>query len=84
MYWDVTHVKPKQHLTLTVKFSDGLQGLVYFKPSHLTGVFEPLKDEAYFNKVFVEHGVVTWPGDLDLAPDAMHAQIKRNGCWVLE
>jgi len=22
------------------------------------------------NQVFVDHGVVTWPGELDLAPDA--------------
>jgi hypothetical protein len=26
---------------------------------------------------------VGWPGDLDLAPDAMHAQIKAHGRWVL-
>ena len=84
MYWDVTSVQPEHHLTLTVKFSDGLQGTVRFKPSHLTGVFESLKDEEYFNKVFVNHGVVTWPGELDLAPDAMHTEIKKNGCWVLE
>ena len=84
MYWDVTSVQPEHHLTLTVKFSDGLQGTIWFKPSHLTGVFESLKDEEYFNKVFVNHGVVTWPGELDLAPDAMHTEIKKNGCWVLE
>ena len=84
MYWDVTSVQPQHHLTLTVKFSDGLQGTVRFKPSHLTGVFESMKDEEYFNKVFVNHGVVTWPGELDLAPDAMHTEIKKNGCWVLE
>ena len=84
MYWDVTSVQAEHHLTLTVKFSDGLQGTVRFKPSHLTGVFESLKNEEYFNKVFVDHGVVTWPGELDLAPDAMHTEIKKNGCWVLE
>ena len=84
MYWDVTSVQPQHHLTLTVKFSDGFQGTVRFKPSHLTGVFESLKDEEYFNKVFVNHGVVTWPGELDLAPDAMHTEIKKNGFWVLE
>lgn len=84
MYWDVTSVQPEHHLTLTVKFSDGLQGTVRFKPSHLTGVFESLKNKEYFNKVFVDHGVVTWPGELDLAPDAMHTEIKKNGCWILE
>lgn len=84
MYWDVMSVKAKQHLVLEVKFSDGLQGTVRFKLSHLTGVFESLKDEKYFKQVFIDHGVVTWPGELDLAPDAMHTEIKKNGCWVLE
>jgi hypothetical protein len=64
MYWDVTSVKPELYLTLAVTFSDGLKGRVCFKPSHLTGVFESLKNEEYFNKVFVDHGVVTWPGEL--------------------
>ena len=83
MYWDVISVQPEHHLMLNVKFSDGLQGTVRFKPTHLTGVFESLNNEEYFNKVFLDHGVVTWPGELDLAPDAMHREIKKNGCWIL-
>jgi len=31
----------------------------------------------------VHLGAVTWPGELDLAPDAMHAAIRRTGVWVL-
>jgi hypothetical protein len=30
-----------------------------------------------------EDGAVTWPGDIDLAPDAMYREIKRSGEWVL-
>jgi hypothetical protein len=26
---------------------------------------------------------VTWPGELDLAPDAMHAAILAHGEWLL-
>jgi hypothetical protein len=26
---------------------------------------------------------VTWPGELDLAPDAMHEAIKQQGEWIL-
>jgi hypothetical protein len=29
-------------------------------------------------------GAVSWPGDLDLAPDAMHAAIKEHGTWILD
>lgn len=84
MYWDVIDVQPQEHLTIKVIFADGLSGTVRFKPSHLTGVFTKLNDEALFKQVFVDHGVVTWPGQLDLAPDAMHAAIKKHGEWILK
>ncbi len=83
MYWDVTEVKPEAHLVLSVRFVDGVTGKVRFLPSHLTGVFEPLKNVDFFNQVFINNGVVTWPGEIDLAPDAMHDEIKKTGEWVL-
>ena len=48
------------------------------------GVFATLKDINIFNQVHLEHGAVTWPGEIDLAPDAMHNEITRNGVWVLK
>ena len=41
------------------------------------------KDPVYFRQVFVDHGAVAWPGDVDLAPDAMYAAIKAQGVWLL-
>jgi hypothetical protein len=66
-----------------VRFTDGLSGEVRFNPEHLSGVFEPLKDPAYFKQVYVDHGAVAWPGQIDLAPDAMYKEIKAKGVWVL-
>ncbi len=83
MYWDVVEVKPLEAFGLFVRFTDGLTGEVRFTPEHLSGVFEPLKDPAYFKQVFVDHGAVAWPGQIDLAPDAMYQEIKANGVWVL-
>ncbi len=83
MYWDVVYVKPTNYLELHVKFTDGLEGIVEIKQSFLTGVFEAFKDKEYFNKAYIDHGVVTWPGELDLAPDAMHEDIKNNGKCVI-
>lgn len=51
MYWEVTAVKPIEYLTLKVTFNYGLEGTVHFIPSHLTGVFESLKDKNYFDEV---------------------------------
>ena len=83
MYWDVVSVKPVAPLALSVQFADGLAGQVRFMPSHLTGVFGALNDPKVFAQVQLESGAVTWPGDLDLAPDAMYQAIKAQGEWVL-
>ncbi len=84
MDWaDVLTVKPEGNLTLSVRFVDGLSGSVRFEPSRLRGVFEILKDPEFFKKAYVENGYVTWPGELDLAPDAMYREIKTHGEWVL-
>ncbi len=52
-------------------------------PSHLYGVFEKLKDPAFFNRIQVTDGFVSWPDELDLAPDAMYDEIKQHGEWLL-
>ena len=40
-------------------------------------------DPDVFSQTFVLYGAVTWPGELDLAPDAMYDEIKANGEWIL-
>jgi len=47
------------------------------------GLFASLRDPAVFNQASVELGAVTWPGKIDLAPDAVHEEIKKNGVWRL-
>lgn len=48
------------------------------------GVFATLADPSLFAQARVEYGAVTWPGEVDLAPDAMYAEIKKSGKWVLQ
>jgi hypothetical protein len=83
MNWDVIDVKAIEPLALQVKFEDGTIGKVRFENSHLTGVFEALKNPATFNQVHIDNGAVAWPGDIDLAPDAMYARIQSHGEWIL-
>ena len=60
---------------LYVWFVDGTAGRVCFEPGFFRGVFEHLTDPALFSEVDVVCGAVTWPGELDLAPDRMHDDI---------
>jgi hypothetical protein len=57
-----------------------MSGLVH---SAKAGVFAPLADPSLFAQVTLEYGAVTWPGELDLAPDAMHAAIQKHRVWSL-
>ena len=83
MYWDVIKAEATGVLSFAVWFADGLQGVVEFRHSHLYGVFEKLKDPGFFAQLRVEDGFVCWPGEIDLAPDAMYEAIKRDGRWIL-
>ena len=87
MPWNVIRVRPLPGHRLTVRFADGTSGEVdvsklIFGP--MPGVFEQLRDPARFAQVGIEHGTVTWPGELDLAPDAMYDEIRTNGGWTPE
>jgi hypothetical protein len=71
---------------LWVRFNDGTQGTVALSGlvhSSRAGVFAVLRDEALFSQVTLSCGAATWPGELDLAPDAMYDAIRRDGEWVL-
>ena len=84
MQWDIISANITSHLEFSVTFTDGLTGRVKLLPTHLYGVFAPLSDPAFFKRLQVVDGFVTWPGDIDLAPDAMYEAIQRDGAWLLD
>jgi hypothetical protein len=47
------------------------------------GVFAALADPSLFAQVKLDYGAVAWPGELDLAPDAMYAAIQQHREWTL-
>mgnify|MGYP005831143703 CR=1 FL=1 len=72
--WRVAAVNALPGFRLHVRFVDGTEGLVELADlvqSPGAGVFAALADASVFNQAFVEHGAVTWPGEIDMAPDAM-------------
>jgi hypothetical protein len=84
--WRVRTVKAEPDYALQVSFADGLNGRVEMREmifGKCAGVFAQLANEQEFNRVFVEGSAVGWASGLDLAPDAMYEEIKRNGVWIL-
>ena len=69
---------------LSVVFDDGVAGIVDLSARLFGPVFEPLKDPAYFRRVAIdEFGVLCWPNGADLAPDALHARLRRQTTAVV-
>ena len=84
--WRVTEVEALPEFRLRVAFADGLTGMVDLSRlvhSPKAGVFAALADPSLFAQVKLDYGAVAWPGELDLAPDAMHAAIQEHKEWTL-
>jgi hypothetical protein len=82
MPWRVVPVTALPAFRLRARFADGLEGEVAMRclvHSRGPGAFSSVADRAVFARAFVAHGAVSWPGDIDLAPDTMYAAINRGG-----
>jgi len=77
----VRTVKPVGDFRLLVEFSDDMRGErdFSFLRNESGPMLEPLKDPAYFRRVFVEDGVPTWPNGYDWDPIALHDDMKEAG-----
>jgi hypothetical protein len=76
----VTGVAVLADHVLRLLFDDGTVGDVDLSSEEWTGVLAPLSDPAFFAqvRVDVEAGTVTWPGELDLAPEPLYEQARAH------
>lgn len=77
---DITAVEVVGDFRLRLAFDDGTVGEVDFATREWGGVLKPLGDPAYFSQVRVdsELGTVAWPGNIDLAPEPLYEEARRN------
>ena len=78
---DVVTVKPMGGYRLHVGFSDGSVGVHDFSSTAARDgeMVRPLQDLAFFARVFVELGALTWPNGFDLDPIALHERMAAAG-----
>lgn len=78
---DVVSVNPLGGFRLRVAFSDGSVGVHDFSSTAARDgeMVRPLKDPAFFARVFVELGALTWPNGFDLDPIALHDRMAAAG-----
>ena len=85
--WSIVRFKLLSNYQIEVAFADGTSGVADLAPRLSQGPlgdgFDPLCDEVVFATVYLEHGALTWPGGIDLAPDAMYQRIRELGTSTL-
>jgi hypothetical protein len=81
MMIDVIAVRPLGGHKLEIEFSDGTVGVrdFAFVAKKTGSMAEPLKDSAYFARVFIDDGALTWPNGYDWDPIALHEEMKAEG-----
>ena len=59
---------------VSLRFSDGKEGV--FDGRELLKrsgpLLEPLRDETYFKRMFIDAGALSWPNGLELSPVRLH------------
>ena len=78
---DVVQVVPQGGYRLAITFSDGTKGEQDFGALVAAGgdMVEPLRDQTFFGRVFLDDGILTWPNGFDLDSIALHMEMKDRG-----
>lgn len=82
-------VKQVRHVggyRLELSFTDGTIGEIDFRDRIVGrgGVFEPLEDIAFFQRVQVdpEAGTIVWPNEVDFCPDVLYSLVTGKPIQV--
>ncbi len=86
MLTKVTRIAVVAPFMLSVRFGDGSGGthdcaglVIRAGPMIL-----PLRDPAYFARVFLEFGAPTWPNGFDMCPDWLREEMQTAGELALQ
>lgn len=77
----IVKVEPLGGYRLSMTFSNGDTGARDFSDLITEGgaMVEPLRDQAFFARVFLQHGVLAWPNGFDLDAIALHQEMAAAG-----
>ncbi len=73
----VKAVKPGAGYRLRITFSNGETGTNDCRPLLDFGVFQALRDNAYFRQVRAKNGTALWPDEQDICPDTLYLDSEK-------
>ena len=81
MLTKVTRLEKIGRFRLRIRFSDGSEGEHDFGAmvNEPGSMLEPLRDPAYFDRVFLEFGAPTWPNGFDISPEWLRREMAAAG-----
>ena len=81
MIYRIVAIEPRQNFRLYLRFADGIEGVADLSDVAGRGVFRRwLENPDEFQEVKVDEqsGAPTWPGGLDVAPDALYVELSEG------
>jgi hypothetical protein len=73
---EVCEVKAAPDHLLHLVFNTGEERYFDMKPYLEYPVFKRLQNPAFFSLARIDYGTVTWPGDIDIAPETLYHESK--------
>ncbi len=77
-YVGARQARPIDNSRIQITFQDGTIGIFDCSPYFNDSYWRNLTDPAFFRQVRVEGGVLTWPNDIDIAPEEVWADSVKD------
>ena len=70
----LTETRYQGEFQVSLRFSDDKEGVFVGREllKRSGPLLEPLRDEAYFKRFFIDAGALSWPNGLELSPARLH------------
>jgi len=83
MLLDIVQVQAQPDYRLLLEFENGERRLFDMNPYLDKGVFRTIRDPNLFSAARIDYGTVTWPGEIDMAPETLYDRsipVEDGGC----
>jgi hypothetical protein len=80
VYHTVVAFAPLSDGKIFVELNNGKTGVFDMRPYMESDFFKSLKNDAYFQRAYIEYGVITWPNGQDISPATISIEMKSQPC----